>query len=120
MAKFGTPAGTAAVPAEAAAEDTSRHARVIGTGTPASCTSQAVLDGGGLITLSGRGQHRVLDQGGPRLVVQNITLADGDSTGDETDGSAAPRSAWPRQPTTCPSTSRTARSRAVSAPTAGR
>ncbi|MFD4639988.1 hypothetical protein ACFWN2_21930 [Lentzea sp. NPDC058436] len=120
VAKFGNPAGTAAVPAEAAAEDTSKPTRVVGTGTPASCTSQAVvdavaaggvvtfdcgprphtiplaatakvrtrtvLDGGGRITLSGQGKRRVLDQGGPRLVVQNITLADGDSTGDKADG----------------------------------
>ncbi|MDX8149070.1 hypothetical protein SK854_43605 [Lentzea sp. BCCO 10_0061] len=118
--KFGNPAGTAAVPAEAAAEDTSKPTRVIGTGTPASCTSQAVvdavaaggvvtfdcgaqphvipmaatakvrtrtvLDGGGRITLSGQGQRRLLDQNGPRLVVQNITLADGNSTGDKTEG----------------------------------
>ncbi|MET9226302.1 hypothetical protein [Lentzea sp. NPDC003310] len=120
VAKFGNPAGTAAVPAAAAAEDTSKPTRVIGTGTPASCTSQAVvdavgaggvitfncgpqphtiplaatarvrartvLDGGGRITLSGQGQRRVLDHNAPRLVVQNITLADGNSTGDTADG----------------------------------
>ncbi|HEX7305873.1 hypothetical protein [Lentzea sp.] len=141
VAKFGNPNGTAAVPPEAAAEDTSKPTRVVGTGTPASCTSQAVvdavaaggvitfscgpdpltipmaatakvrtssgakvvLDGGGRITLSGRGQRRVLyqntcdkalgittshcqDQDAPKLVVQNITLADGNSTGDETEG----------------------------------
>ncbi|GHH30339.1 hypothetical protein GCM10017774_07820 [Lentzea cavernae] len=119
-ARFGNPAGTAAVPAEAAAEDTSKPTRVIGTGTPATCTSQAVadavaaggvvtfdcgaqphtipmaatakvrtrvvLDGGGRVTLSGQGRRRVLDQNGPRLVVQNITLADGNSTGDTADG----------------------------------
>ncbi|MBM7864429.1 hypothetical protein [Lentzea nigeriaca] len=119
-AKFGNPDGSAAVPGEAAAEDTSKPTRVIGTGTPASCTSQAVvdavaaggvitfdcgpnphtvplaatakvrartvIDGGGRITLSGQGQRRVIDQNGPRLVVQNITLADGNSTGDTADG----------------------------------
>jgi hypothetical protein len=119
VAKFGNPGG-AAVPPEAAAEDTSKPTRVIGTGAPASCTSQAVvaavaaggvitfdcgpnpftvpmaatakvrtkvvLDGGGRITLSGQGQRRVLDQDGPGLVVQNITLADGNSTGDTSDG----------------------------------
>jgi hypothetical protein len=119
-AKFGNPNGTAAVPPEAAAEDTSKPTRVIGTGTPASCTSQAVadavaaggvitfscgpnphtipmaatakvrtrvvLDGGGRITLSGQGQRRVLDHNGQRLVIQNITLADGNSTGDTSDG----------------------------------
>ena len=141
VAKFGNPNGTAAVPPEAAAEDTSKPTRVIGTGTPASCTSQAVvdavaaggvitfncgpnphtipmaatakvrtnsgarvvIDGGGRITLSGQGQRRVLyqntcdkalgittshcqDQDAPKLVVQNITLADGNSTGDATEG----------------------------------
>ncbi|SDO28809.1 hypothetical protein [Lentzea jiangxiensis] len=119
-AKFGNPAGTAAVPPEAAAEDTSKPTRVIGTGTPASCTSQAVvaavaaggvvtfdcgpqahtipmtatakvrartvLDGGGRITLSGQGQRRLLEQNAPRLVVQNITLADGNSTGETAGG----------------------------------
>jgi len=119
-AKFGNPNGTAAVGPEAAAEDTSKPTRVIGTGAPASCTSQAVvdaaaaggvitfncgpnphtipmaatakvrarvvLDGGGRITLSGQGQRRVLDQNGPRLVVQNITITDGNSTGDTADG----------------------------------
>ncbi|NKE57372.1 hypothetical protein FXN61_11205 [Lentzea sp. PSKA42] len=140
-AKFGNPNGTAAVPPEAAAEDTSKPTRVIGTGTPASCTSQAVVDavaaggiitfscgpnpltipmaatakvrtnsgakvvvdGGGRITLSGQGQRRVLyqntcdkalgittshcqDQDAPTLVVQNITLADGNSTGDAAEG----------------------------------
>ncbi|SMC90317.1 hypothetical protein [Lentzea albidocapillata] len=120
VAKFGNPNGTAAVPPAAAAEDTSKPTRVIGTGAPASCTSQAVvdavaaggivtfscgpqpltipmattakvrartvLDGGGRITLSGQGQRRVLDHNAPRLVVQNITLADGNSTGDTADG----------------------------------
>ncbi|MGW6446321.1 hypothetical protein [Lentzea sp. NPDC055074] len=119
-AKFGNPNGTAAVPPEAAAEDTSKPTRVIGTGTPATCTSQAVVDafaaggvitfncgpqphtipmaatarvrqrtvvdGGGRITLSGQGQRRLIDQNGPRLVVQNITLADGNSTGDQAEG----------------------------------
>lgn len=56
-----------------------------------------VIDGGGLITLSGRGKNRILymntcdedlnwttshcnDQDHPRLTVQNITFADGNST----------------------------------------
>jgi len=114
---------------------------VIGHGTPASCTSQAVvaavaaggvitfscgpnpmtiamsatakvrnnagpkvvLDGGGLVTLSGGGSRRILymntcdsaqgittshcqDQDSPRLTLQNLTLADGNSTGDTTEG----------------------------------
>jgi hypothetical protein len=137
----GNPAGTAAVPAEARAVDTSRPTRVIGTGTAASCTSAAVvaavakggiitfacgpdpvtitmtatakirnatgpvivLDGGGKVTLSGGGRHRILylntcdpkqgwttshcqDQDHPRLTVQNLTFADGDSTGERAEG----------------------------------
>jgi hypothetical protein len=62
-----------------------------------------VLDGGGLVTLSGGGQRRILymntcderrvwttshcqDQDHPRLTVQNLTLAGGNSTGDTTEG----------------------------------
>ncbi|HEX6420584.1 MAG TPA: hypothetical protein VFZ77_18935, partial [Acidimicrobiales bacterium] len=40
----GNPDGRAAVPPEAQAVDTSRPDRVIGDGTPASCTSAAVVD----------------------------------------------------------------------------
>jgi hypothetical protein len=137
----GNQAGGARIPAEARAEDTSRPTRVIGTGTPASCTSAAVvaavaaggiitfdcgpdpvtitmtatakvrnangpeivLDGGGRVTLSAGGRRRILymntcdraqgwttshcqDQDHPRLTVQNLTFADGDSTGDDTEG----------------------------------
>ena len=49
----GNPDGTAEVPAEARAVDTSRPDRVIGDGTAASCTSAAVVDAvaaGGIIT----------------------------------------------------------------------
>ncbi|MGM1065751.1 hypothetical protein [Saccharothrix sp. Mg75] len=139
--KAGNPAGDAVVPPEAAAVDTSSPTRVVGSGTPAGCTSdavvqavaaggtitfdcgpapvtiamtatakvrndtgpQVVLDGGGLVTLSGGGQRRVVyqntcdpaqgittshcqDQDHPRLVLQDITLADGDSTGDDAEG----------------------------------
>ncbi|MBO4210966.1 hypothetical protein GSF22_33990, partial [Micromonospora echinofusca] len=132
----GNPAGRATVPAEARAVDTSRPTRVVGTGTPASCTSAAVvravaaggivtfdcgpapvtirmqatakirnaagprivLDGGGLVTLSGGGERRILymntcdraqgwttshcdNQDHPQLTVQNLTFADGNSTG---------------------------------------
>lgn len=62
-----------------------------------------VIDGGGLVTLSGGGRHRILyqntcdqaqgwttshcnDQDHPRLTVRNITLTDGDATGERTDG----------------------------------
>lgn len=51
----GNPRGRASVPAEARAVDTSRPTRVVGRGTPASCTSQAVVAAvaaGGIITFS--------------------------------------------------------------------
>jgi hypothetical protein len=136
----GNPDGDAAIPAEAAAEETSNPTRVIGDGTPASCTSEAVvaavaaggvitffcgpapvtitmtatakvrnangpivLDGGGLVTLSGGGERRILymntcdraqgwttshcqDQDHPRLTVQNLVFADGNSTGETMEG----------------------------------
>ncbi|MCP2322764.1 hypothetical protein HDA40_001271 [Hamadaea flava] len=136
----GNPKGTAKVPAEAKAVDTGKPDRVIGNGTAASCTSEAVvaavakggvitfscgsapltitmkstarvrntsakvvLDGGGLVTLSGGGKRRILymntcdkslvwttshcnDQASPQLTVQNLTFADGNSTGDATEG----------------------------------
>jgi hypothetical protein len=64
---------------------------------------EIVLDGGGKVTLSGGGARRILymntcdeaqvwttshcdDQDHPRLTVQNLTFADGNSTGDETEG----------------------------------
>ena len=129
-----------AAPVDRRGVDTSRPDRTIGTGTPASCTSAAVvaavaaggvirfdcgpapvtipmartakivnahprtvLDGGGLVTLSGGGQRRILyqntcdaaqgyttshcqDQDTPELVVQNLTFAGGNSTGDMTEG----------------------------------
>ena len=122
-------------PAAPAAADT-----VVGTGSPGSCTSRAVvravaagglvtfdcgpepvpiamkstakvvntsarvvLDGGGLVTLSGQGQRRILylntcdraqvwttshcnDQAEPRLVVRRMRFADGNATGETTDG----------------------------------
>ena len=128
------------VPKEARAVDTTHPDRWVGDGTPASCTSRAVvravakggiirfrcgpdpvriemrrtakvvntservvLDGGGLVTLSGGGERRILyqntcdkrqiwttdhcdDQATPRLVVQNLTFADGDSTGETLEG----------------------------------
>lgn len=51
----GNPNGHAAIPAAAAAVDTSHPTRVIGNGTPASCTSAAVVAAvakGGVITFS--------------------------------------------------------------------
>jgi len=64
---------------------------------------RTVLDGGGTVTLSGGGRHRILyqntcdqaqgyttshcqDQETPELVVQNLTFAEGNSTGDLTEG----------------------------------
>ncbi|MFC1411383.1 hypothetical protein ACEZCY_17470 [Streptacidiphilus sp. N1-12] len=66
-------------------------------------SSRVVLDGGGKVTLSGGGQRRILyldtcdqaqgwttshcnDQSTPQLTVQNLTFADGDSTGDTAEG----------------------------------
>jgi hypothetical protein len=133
-------AGAVPVPRKARAVDTSHPDRWVGTGTPRSCTSAAVvravakggvirfrcgpdpvrielrrtakvvnssrrvvLDGRGLVTLSGGGERRILyqntcdraqkwttshcdDQASPRLVVQNLTFTDGDATGATHDG----------------------------------
>lgn len=137
----GNPDGACAVPAEAQAEDVATPTRVIGDGTPASCTSRAVvdavaaggiitfdcgpdpitieldetakifndtgpkivIDGGNKVTLSGKGQRRILymntcdqaqkwttshcnDQDHPQLTVQNLTFVDGNAKGEDTDG----------------------------------
>ncbi len=128
---FGNPDGHASVPPAARAVSTSHPNHVIGRGTPASCTSAAVvravarggvitfncgpkpvtitmtatakvvntshrvvLDGRGLVTLSGGGKRQILymntcdkkqiwttddcwDQQWPQLIVQNLTFADG-------------------------------------------
>jgi len=139
---FAAPGAPAAVdvPSEAGPVDTSHPDRWVGSGTPGSCTSRAVvravakggvikfrcgprpvrivmrqtakvvntsrrvvLDGGGVVTLSGGGKRRILyqdtcdrrqrwtsshcdDQATPSLVVQNLTLADGNATGERYDG----------------------------------
>jgi hypothetical protein len=74
-----------------------RTAKVVNT------SRRVVLDGRGLVTLSGAGKRRILyqntcdqrqvwttshcdDQATPRLVVQNMTFADGDSTGSRIEG----------------------------------
>jgi len=66
-------------------------------------SSQVVLDGGGLVTLSGEGRRRILymdtcdpaqvwttphcqDQATPELVVQNLKFEHGNSAGEEFDG----------------------------------
>jgi hypothetical protein len=136
----GNPAGHAFVPVAGRAVDTSHPNHVVGTGTPGSCTSAAVvravakggvitfncgpkhvtivmratakvrntssrvvIDGGGKVTLSGAGVRRILymdtcdkrqvwttshcdNQASPKLTVQNITFAHGNSTGDKFDG----------------------------------
>ncbi len=126
---FGNPNGHFPVPPAGRAVNTSHPNHVIGHGTPASCTSAAVvkavaaggiirfscgsrpvtilmtatasvpktrhlvvLDGGGLVTLSGGGKRRILfsdtcagkwstgdciNQPYPQIVVQNITFAGG-------------------------------------------
>jgi hypothetical protein len=141
----GNPAGDCAVPPEARAVDMSAPDRVVGDGTPESCTGDAfiaavaqggkiafncgpdpvvialdrpakvfndadddvVIDGGGLVTLSGADRTRILymntcdpeqhwttahcdNQETPRLTVQNVTFAHGDSTNEtEYDGGGA-------------------------------
>ncbi len=67
---------------------------------------EIVIDGGGLVTLSGGGARRILymntcdpaqvwttphcdDQDHPRLTVQNLTFADGNATGEDPDGGGA-------------------------------
>lgn len=136
----GVPSGQVNVPAAGGLVDTSQPNHLIGTGTPASCTGQAVvdavaqggkirfncgsspvtitlpstakvfnnrpdvtLDGAGLITLSGGGARRILyqntcdpaqvwttpacdNQETPRLTVQNMRFANGNSIGQTTDG----------------------------------
>jgi hypothetical protein len=133
-----TPQPNGPVPARAEPVDTSNPDRVVGTGTPASCTSAAVvaavaaggvitfdcgpdpvviemdatakvvntspivvLDGGGLVTLSGQDTRRIFymntcdqaqtwttphcqNQDHPNLTVQNIGFTRGNSTGQET------------------------------------
>ena len=68
-----------------------------------SASDDVIIDGGGKVTLSGGGRSRILymntcdrmqvwttdhcdDQATPRLVVQNLTLARGDSTGETFEG----------------------------------
>jgi len=137
---FGNPNGHAAVPLAGRAVTTSHPNHVIGKGTPAGCTSAAVvkavaaggiitfkcgpapvtitltatakvrntshlvvLDGGGLVTLSGGGVRRILyqntcdpkqrittsdcfNQRWPQLIVQNMTFTAGNSKARQTNG----------------------------------
>jgi hypothetical protein len=139
------PEATCTPPGEAGLEDVSSPTTVVGDGTPASCTSDAVvsavanggvitfncgpdpvtitltqtakifndtgpeivIDGGGLVTLSGNGERRILymntcdqaqvwttancdNQDHPRLTLQNITFSGGNSKAEtEYDGGGA-------------------------------
>ena len=136
----GNPLGTAPIPVEARAVNTTSPTTVIGTGTPASCTGSAVvsavalggvitfncgadpvkiemsntakvfnnrpdvtLDGGGKITLDGKGTQRILyqntcdsnqvfttpqcqNQEFPKLTVQNMIFVNGNSVGEKIEG----------------------------------
>lgn len=88
----GNPTGGAAVPAEAQAVDTSRPTRVVGTGTPASCTSAAVVEAvaaGGIITfdcgpapvtITMAATAKVVNANGPDVVLDGgnkVTLSGG-------------------------------------------
>ena len=88
----GNPDGTAQVPAEARAVDTSRPDRVIGDGTAASCTSTAVVDAvaaGGIITfdcgpepvtITMEATAKVRNDTGPEVVLDGgdqVTLSGG-------------------------------------------
>ncbi len=139
----GNPDGTCSVPSDAALEDVSLPDHVIGTGTPQSCSSDAVvdaiaqggvitfncgpspvtifmnatakifndtgpkivIDGGGLVTLDGMSERRILymntcdpdqvwttshcqNQDHPQLSVQNLTFSNGNSLDDPEGGGA--------------------------------
>jgi hypothetical protein len=86
---MGHPQGKASVPAEAQAEDTSKPTRVIGNGTPESCTSEAVVAavaaggvitfscGAGPVTIPMKATAKVRNANGPRIVLDGggkITL----------------------------------------------
>ncbi|MDG4803556.1 hypothetical protein [Micromonospora sp. WMMD980] len=92
--RAGNPAGRATVPAEARAVDTSRPTRTVGTGTPASCTSAAVVKAvaaGGVITfdcgpapvtITMTATAKVVNSHGPRIVLDGggkVTLSGGGS-----------------------------------------
>lgn len=88
----GNPDGTCAVPAEAEAEDTSNPTTVVGDGTPASCTSAAVVAAvasGGVITfdcgpdpvkITLEETAKIVNDTGPRIVIDGggkVTLSGG-------------------------------------------
>lgn len=88
----GNPLGNCAVPAAAQAEDTSAPTTVIGTGTPASCTGAAVVQGvakGGIITFNCGADPvtitltqpaKIFNNTGPKIVIDGggkVTLSGG-------------------------------------------
>ncbi|MBO4142380.1 hypothetical protein J5U46_19725 [Micromonospora tulbaghiae] len=88
----GNPQGRASVPAEARPVDTSRPTRTVGSGTPASCTSEAVVKAvaaGGVITfdcgpapvtITMKATAKVVNSHGPRVVLDGggkVTLSGG-------------------------------------------
>jgi hypothetical protein len=88
----GNPNGHVAVPIEAQAADTSHPDHVIGTGTPASCTSAAVVDAialGGIITfdcgpnpltITLAATAKIVNDTGPNIVIDGgnlVTLSGG-------------------------------------------
>ncbi len=77
--------------------------RMNATARVSNTSRRVVLDGGGLVTLSGEGRRRILymdtcdraqtwttshcqDQAEPQLIVQNLNFVDGNSTGQTFDG----------------------------------
>lgn len=77
--------------------------RMLATAKVLNSRREVALDGGGLVTLSGAGRRRILymdtcdpaqvfttshcqDQATPRLVVENLAFADGNSSGQDFDG----------------------------------
>ncbi len=77
--------------------------RMRATAAVKNTSRRVVIDGGGRVTLSGQGRRRILyldtcdpaqvwttshcqDQPSPELVIQNLTLRDGNSTGQRFDG----------------------------------
>jgi len=91
----GNPDGNCDVPAEAGLEDTSSPNRVVGTGTPESCTSDAFVDAvalGGIITFDCGSEPvtitldrtaKIFNDTGPKIVIDGgglVTLSGGGST----------------------------------------
>lgn len=91
----GNPTGSCVIPTDAGIEDTAGSTNVIGTGTPASCTSDAVVQAvakGGLITfncgpdpvtITMTQTAKIVNNTGPKIVLDGggkVTLSGGGST----------------------------------------